>query len=364
MSLLKQKITSFIRITIYNNEIQLTHIINKHIEKIIKSSETTPNEIFNYLENHKNIFVDIVIANTTISCKSITLNKSSEKDIESLAQNILKSKGNLVNLVCYEKKLSYRSGIASIFAMKLNKNTEDILHDIIKIDNPINAIIPSPVWIVSSYFDLHKTEKGKFKVQIFVANYKSQTEIIAIYDNKYIYYKNVNSSDINENEEINNVIKLANQLFKTNIDDTAIYYLNDEMLDKFVISASINTCLVSKDKNFMKINKFETINLAIKCVCIIIVVAMMFNTFSNIFQILQYNEKINYAKNLIATADSELIDEVDLWQGIKNYIITKPVNLKAKLSKTTKNGDKKFRNVSIKFDEKSMQSKLSYIYED
>ena len=364
IGLLKQKISSFIRITIYDTEIQLTHIINKHIEKTIRSNETTLNEIFNYLANHKNIFIDIIIANTTMSCKSISLNKLREKDISSLAQNILRSNDNLVNLVCYEKKLSYRSGIASIFSMKLNKAMENILNDIINADNPINSIIPSPAWIVSSYFDLHKTEKGKFKVQIFVINYESKTEIIALHGEKYIHYKKGNSSDINENEEINNAIKLANQLFNTNIDDTAIYYLNDEMLNKFVISASINTCLVSNDKNFITINKLETLNMAIKCICIITFVAMIFNTFSNVIQIFKYNEKINYIKNFISTADSELIKEVDFWRCIKDYIIAKPVNFKAKLSKTIKTSDKKLRNVSIKLDEKSMQSRWSYIYED
>ena len=251
----KSKSNEFLRIILFNNNLSLSHIRNNKIIQKIEIGLIDKMTILDYINQHPILPVDIIISNNTISCRSIYLNNLKEKDIVTLAKNILNKKDNLINLICYEKKLSYRSGVVSFCEMKLTPILSKILQQMLSIKNTLNAITATPIWIVSNYFMKHPTEQKQFKAQIFVIKMTFSKEIISLHDGKYVYYRKISIDNFDEKVEVNNALDFVNQLFNVNLKDVAIYSLNEDTIDTFTTLSHIDMQVISKFDELIRIDK-------------------------------------------------------------------------------------------------------------
>ena len=179
----------FLRVVISDNALSLVHINNNKVIKKIDVELIDKLKIFDYIKERKALPLEIIISSNTISCRSITLEGLREKDMISLAHNVIDGKNGSVNLICYEKKFSYRKGSALFCDMKLTPITITILQEAIKIGNLISAIAAWPFWLVSSFFRLHSADVGKFKGSIFVTKQHNSWEVIALHNEKHVYYR-------------------------------------------------------------------------------------------------------------------------------------------------------------------------------
>lgn len=354
----------FLRVIISENGLYLNHINCGKIQQKIETSLIDKMKIFEYLRKFPQLPLDIIISTNTMSCRSISLNNLSKTDMEALAKNILNGKNGLINLVCYEKKISYRIGVAILCNMKLTPVLSKILQELLNIGNSIRTTITSPLWIVKSYFKTHPNENGKFGAQIFAVNSRFDKEIIVLHDDKYVFYKKILTDNFNEKENIDNAIKFVNQHFNTGMEDIAIYKFDDAALDTFTTNLDTNMKMVSLSENYDVANNVTSLNFMTKSVCLLFLMFLVANTVSNIVKIFGYNNQIHKFKKAANLVDSDIIDEIDLWKNVDKYISLKPLNIKSKLAERFQKSQKKFQNITVKINKKTMQPIFSAVYEN
>ena len=354
----------FLRIIISENGLHLCHIDNGGIKQKIESEIKGKLTIFEYLHKFPLLPLDIVISSNTMSCRSISLNNLRHKDMEMLARNILSSKNGLINLVCYEKRFSYRTGVATLCNMKLMPDLGTVLSELLNIGNPIRTTITSPLWIVRSYLNVYPTEIGKFKAQLFAVNSVLNKEIIVLHDKQYIFYKKCITQDFNEKFEIDEAIKFLNRLFNIELNDIAIYRFDDATLDTFTKSLDADMRLISQSQNYSATNNVVNLNFVAKSVCFCLLLFLSINSISNIIKIYDYNSRINKIKEITDSVGSDIVNEVALWKNLNEYIFLKPLNIKIKLTEKLKTIHKKIQNISVKVDKKTKQPIFRAIYEN
>lgn len=354
----------FLRVIISENGLYLSHINCGKIRQKVETSLIDKTKIFEYLHEFPRLPLDIIISTNTMSCRSISLNNLSKTDMETLAKNILNGKNGLINLVCYEKKLSYRIGVATLCNMKLSPVLSKILQELLNIGNPIRTTITSPLWIVKSYLKTHPNENGKFGAQIFVVNSKFDKEIIVLQEKKYVFYKKILTDNFNEKENIDDALKFINQHFNTSMEDIAIYKFDDAALETFTTNLDTDMKMVSLSENYNVANNVTSLNFMTKSICLLFLTCLGANTVSNIVKIFSYNNQICKVKKAANLVDSDIMSEIDLWKNIDKYISVKPLNIKSKLADKFQKSQKKFQNIAIKINKKTRQPIFSAVYEN
>lgn len=354
----------FLRLVISDSNLILFHISNNKILDKLSFDFIDKPRVIDFLKGKGSLPLEIIISNNTMSCRSINLNNLREKDLIALANNVLNGKNGGTNLVCYEKKFSYRKGRALFCDMKLSPVISAILYEIVNLGNPIISIVAWPFWLVSSYFKLHPGDRGKFKSPVFIVKTKSSYEVIALCNEKYIYYRKGNIDSFDESVEIDGVIKFINQLSHISPDDIAIYTLTDETIDLFTMNSEINMNLVSKNEDFSNFNKNKNWNLMFKAVCLSVFAGLFVNTIFDVAKIFDYNSEISKARDTVESADSDLIKEIAAWEEVESYLPTDKLNMKSQINSKLKSNTKKLQNANIKIDEKTRHATLNTIYEE
>lgn len=354
----------FIRIIIFDNRLRLIRITNGKIVERLDVDLIEKIKITDYLKRYSSVPMEIIISSNTMSCRSISLNGQREKDIIALADNVVNEKNGSVNLVCYEKRISYRSGCILFCDMKLTPVILTILQEMLKVGNSLIAVITWPFWIVSSYFGLHPTERGKFATPIFVIKTKENWEMIVLYKGKYVYYRKGNIHEFSEENEVSNAMKFVKRLFNVDLEDISIYELNDNTLDTFTDNSNISMKMISPSIEFNMANKVQNLNFMVKTACSLAFVLLFVNTVLDVVRIFGYNHRIENAKKTITAVDPEIVDEIAMWGNLDNYIYVKHLGIKNKIADAVKGKQKKLQNASIKVDEETKRMTLSTIYED
>ena len=360
----KADLSTFLRILISDSHLILIHIVANKIVHKIEVELVDKIKIFEYVYQYPTLPLEVIISNSTMSCRSISLNNSNEKDIMVLAKNILNGKDSSINFACYEKKLSYRRGVALFCDMKLTPILFQILQEIFNVKNSINSITASPFWIVSNYFTAHPTERRKFKVQIFVAKTRWESEIIALHDEKYVYYRKMSVNDFNEKGEVNGAISFVKQLFNTSLEDVAIYSLDENAIDRFTTSSQIDMRVVSQADWSKRVNEKQDFERALRPVCLLIFSVLFLKTAIDVGQIIHCNSEINDIQCSINKITPDVFDDIAVWKHLDSSAYLKQINFKNKFKEELNNTDKKLQNVSIKIDEKTKQIIFKSIYEE
>ncbi len=354
----------FLRVIIAENGLHLCHIDSGQIKKKIESEIAKKQAIFEYLRKFPLLPLDIIISSNTMSCRSISLNNLHQKDMEMLARNILNGKNGLINLVCYEKKFSYRTGTSTLCNMKLSPTLAKILQELLNIGNPIRTTITSPLWIVKSYFQTYPIEIDKFAAHIFAVNSSLNKEIIVLHNKQYVFYKKSTTQSLNEKVEIDEALKFLNQTFNIELNNVAIYKFDDTTLDTFTKSLNADMRLISQSENYSAMKKAVNLNFVAKSVCFCFCLFLIINSISNVVEIFDYGNRINKIKKMTDLLGSDVMKELTLWKKLNDYIFFKPLNIKTKLTEKFKTTHKKIQNISIKVDKKTKQPIFSAIYEN
>ena len=358
------KQNGFLRVIISENGLHLCHIDEGKIKQKMEIALPDKLKIFEYLHKFPRLPLDIIISSNTMSCRSIALNNLHQKDMETLARNILSGKNGLINLVCYEKKFSYRTGTSTLCNMKLSPSLEKVLQELLNIGNPIRTTITSPIWIVQNYLKLYPSEVGKFEAQIFAVNSRLNKEIIVLRDKQYVFYKKIITQDFSEDAGIEEAIKFLNQISNTELNNIAIYKFDDKTLDTFTKNLNTDMLLISQSENYSVANKVVNLNFVAKTVCCCLFLFLGINSISNVIEIFDYNSRINKAQKMVSSVGADVVSEVKLWKNLNDYIFLKPLNIKSKLTEKFKTTRKKIQNISIKINKKTKQPIFSAIYED
>ena len=354
----------FIRLTLFDDSIKLTHIRNdKLIEELLVELRNKI-KIFEYLKNNPAIPMDVIISSNTMSCRSISLNKLKEKDINTLATNLLIGKNESINLVCYEKKMSYKKGTISLCDMKLSPVISIILQEILNFGNPVSSVLGWPFWIVSSYFELYPSDKNKFEVSLFIIETAQRWEIIAVHNGKYICYRHGSIENFNKKIETTSAINFINQMFNIDPNNIAIYSINNETIATFKKNSYINMKIISKSGELCIANKSQNLNYILKVACSIVFLGPFTNTIVDVVKIFHYNNRIQESKDIANSLEPEIVNEVPLWGSLEDYGYMNRLDFKSKLKEKIKNFKQKLQNASIKIDEKTKQVVMNTIYDN
>lgn len=353
----------FIRVIISDDKLNLFHFRDKIIIKSIEVLLRENSQIFNYLSENSSIFIEIIISSNTMVNRSISLRNLKESDIKTLATNLLIEKKETVNFVAYERKLSYRSGFATICNMNLSSALILILDNLLKLENPIYAISTWPIWLVSSYFQYYPMDLNKFEVSLFVGEYNNRWEIIATQNKKIISYRQGNIENFNKKAETENILKYITNTFNVSLEDIVIYSINNETLNEFTDIAPVNMSLISKSKSFVDFNRKQTLNLVFKAACIIGFLIAFSTTVFDIFRIFDYKNHIQNNENLLEEIPTNVVNEIPLWNKLRKYNYDHHIKLKSELQKEL-DIHKKLKNVSIKIDEKNDKLTINTVYEN
>lgn len=354
----------FIRVILFDDSIKLIHILNNKLINKISIELREKTKIFEYLENNSSIPMDVIISSNTMSCRSVSVNKLKEKDIHTLATNILVGKKESINLVCYEKKMSYRNGAVSLCDMKLSPVISIILEEILNIGNPVSSFLGWPFWIVSSYFELYPSDKNKFEASLFIIETEKIWEIIAIHNEKYICYRHGNLENFNKKIETENVIKFTNQMFNIDPNDMVIYSINNKTISTFTKNSHVRMKAISKSGEICIANKTQNINFILKIACSIVFLGLFINTIFDVIKIFHYDNRIQESRDTIDSIDPEIVNEIAFWGSLDDYGYMDRVDFKSKLKEKTKNSKQKLQNASIKIDEKTKQIVMNTIYDN
>ena len=354
----------FLRIIISENCLHLSHIDNEHIKQKIETEIAKKSILFEYIHKFPMLPLDIIISSNTMSCRSISLNNLRQKDMEMLARNILNGKNGLINLVCYEKKFSYRAGTSTLCNMKLPTALSKTLQELLNIGNPIRTTITSPIWLVRSYLQMYPIETCKFAAQIFAVNSSLSKEIIALHNKQYVFYKKSIIHDFNEKKEIDEAIKFLNQTFNIDINNIAIYQFDDATLDTFTKRVDSDMNLISQSENYAVVNKVVNLNVVAKSVCFCLCALLSISSISSVFEIIHCNNRMNEIQNMTDSVGTDIMNEITLWENLNNYIFLNQLNIESKLTEKFKTTRKKIQSVSIKIDKKTKQPIFRAIYEN
>ena len=360
----RKTLDEFLRVFISDGTISLIHIQNN---KIIHKNEFDfmgKMQVYRYIYDHTRLPLEIIISNKTISCRSIILDNLCKKDIDALAKNIFYEKRNGVNFALYEKKFSYRSGTALFCDMKLSPVVSQILQEVISIGNPVNTIIASPFWVVTNYFREHPSERRKFKAQIFVVTTSVWQEVIALHNDKYVFYKKSTAPNFDENNEVSDVIKYVKQLFNINLDDIAIYSFDNETLDTFTKISDINMQIISSLDNFVIDRKQQVLSRALNSICLLIMSLCFIKTFIDIAQIIKYNKEIAKMNDTLNTFDSQILEDIDIWTNLSSQTGLTYINFRNKFAEKMRDIDKKLQNVSIEVTQRNEQVIFKPVYDE
>ena len=363
--LFKQKtLDEFLRVFISDGTISLIHIRNNKIVHKNEFDFMSKMQVYERINSCAKLPLEIIISNKTISCRSIILDSLCKKDIDALAKNIFCETRNGVNFALYEKKFSYRNGTALFCDMKLSPVVSQILQEIISIGNPVNTIIASPFWVVTNYFREHPSERGKFKAQIFIVTTSVWQEVIALHNDKYVFYRKSTISNFDENNEVSDVIKYIKRLFTVNLDDIAIYSFDNETLDTFTTSSDINMQIISSLDDFVITRNRQVLNRAQHLICLLIMSLCFIKTFIDIGQIVRYKKEILKMNDTLNTFDSQILDDIDIWTNLSSQTGLTYINFRNKFVEKMRDIDKKLQNVSIEVNQKNEQVIFKPVYDE
>ena len=355
----------FIRCFVFDDYIELSHIKDEKIFKTTKYDFIDKANIFTYLENNSTIPVEFVISNKTMNCKSVSLKNISSKDVKALVKNTLLSKGESINTICFEKKISYKSGSISISEFNLNPVLTKILEELLEIKNQIISVLTWPIWIIYSYFDKFPEDRNKFMTSIFVIENENGWEIIALYKGKFICYRRGGLENFNKNLEIENTMKYMSHMLKADPQDLAIYSITDETLKTFTFNSQINMEIISKSET-LKINQHpKNFNRSIKIASCSMFLLLFTNTIADIIKIFSINEKIENCEKNINSLDKSVLSELSLWGDIDSGNYMMQANFKDTLKRyTTSEKINRLQNVSMKINDTTKKVEISAIPQD
>ena len=360
----RKTLDEFLRVFISDSTIFLMHILNNKIIYKNNFDFMGKMQVYNQINSRARLPLEIIISNKTISCHSIILDNLCKKDIETLAKNIFFEKRNGVNFALYEKKLTYRNGIALFCDMKLSPVLSTILHEIINIGNPVNTIIASPFWVVTNYFREHPSEKRKFKAQIFVVTTSIWQEVIALHDDKHVFYKKSTDNNFDETNEVNDVIKYIKQIFNVNLDDIAIYSFDEETLDTFTTSSDITMQIISSLDDFVIDREQQLFRRALNSICLLIMSLCFIKTLIDIGHITKYKQEITKMNDALNAFDSQILDDIDIWSNLSSQTSFSHINFRTKFAEKMRGIDKKLQNVSIEVNQKNEQITFQPVYDE
>lgn len=352
----------FIRCFVFDDYIELSHIKDEKIFKTTKYDFIDKTNIFTYLENNATIPVEFVISNKTMNCKSVSLKNISSKDVKTLVKNTLINKGESINTICFEKKISYKSGSISISEFNLNPVLTKILEELLEIKNQIISVLTWPIWIIYSYFDKFPEDRNKFMTSIFVIENENGWEIIALYKGKFICYRRGGIENFNKNLEIENTMKYMSHMLKADPKDLAIYSINDETLKTFVVNSRVNMEIMSKSETLNIKQNPKNFNRTIKIASCSMFLLLFTNTVADIIKIFNIDEKIESSEKNIESIDKNILSEISMWNDIDsgNYIMQ--ANFKDTLRKYAASEKiNRLQNVSMKVNDETKKVDIAAI---
>ncbi|MBR1479786.1 MAG: hypothetical protein IJ599_02715 [Alphaproteobacteria bacterium] len=344
------QLEEFVRVTLFDNSLKITRIRNSKIVVDLPFELIDKVKAFEYLNECRQLPIELVISSNTMLCRTISPSNLTGKEMRQLANNILLGRKEQINLIAYERKFSYRSGNAAICEMKLSPITSAILQEILQFKNLISSISGWAFWVVASYFAQHPVDRLKFKMSMFTVEVGQNLEVIVMCGGKCVYHRNKSLKCTDEEAETTEALSFLKQVFSIGADDVAIYKLNEDTVSTFVASSKIDMHLLSKSGNLDTTDRVRNVGQIVKIACSVILALCLFKTISDITQTVGYARRTDEASNIVALLPPDVVDEISIWQDLREHIREKNLNFKAKLKDKVKNLNKKIQNASVSID--------------
>jgi hypothetical protein len=343
------RFSEFFRLIIFDDFVVLQHVKNGAITKQIQSDLVDFRTLADYLHGNYKISVEIIVANKSISCKSIS-SKLSRADLKDFANENLKQ--DAVNIVFYENKFFDKRKSITICYLLLQPKIICILQRVINLDNNILGITCWPVWLISSYFDAFPKDRGKFNASFFTIETSRGWEIIALHEDNFVCYRNVSGDNLDRELETDNTIKYVARICKINPENIAIYSISESIIADFTKKSTNYMNMISNDidHNHLKFSQYlyRVINLAF----VIFFIFIPYEIITEAMSIFDVNDKICTAEIDMASIDRNVLNEIDVWISIDEYINRYQADFRGTLKEYVKrNNCKLLQKASLKLDE-------------
>ncbi|MDR0695281.1 MAG: hypothetical protein LBF56_00695 [Holosporales bacterium] len=355
----------FVRLIIFDNDIQLDRISEGKVVDTIETTVGKNGDIFEYLKSNKAIPIEIVIYSYSMSCQSIIANKLKESDLMLLATNMLSNAGTHSNIVCYERRFSYRSGTICICDMRLNSAVFTTLQELLVVKNSVIAVSCWPAWITSSYFAMYPSDVAKFSVSLFVVECTQHWEIIVLYNKRYVCYRHGNVSDFSKSTEIENTMKHITQMLGVDPSDIVIYSIEKSMMENFTQSAKTDMKVISRSGKLKVLYHSGNLNRAISSACSLLFAYLLIGVVVSTVQLFNYQWRIHKISRTISAADEQLAQAAKMWKCVDIRNCVGGADFREALRQhVVQHNMKKLRNASMKLDELTNKISISAVTDE
>jgi hypothetical protein len=337
----------FIRIVVFDNFLHLLHIKEGEQTQKLLFNLREKHELFKYLDKNRSLPIEIAIYSNTMTCKSISINNLKRKDLKVLAMNMLIDKEKLINVVCYENKLSYKNKVILFCDMKLTPIIITIIQELLSVKNRIISTSCWPLWLINSYLSNYKIDTDKFPVALFTIENEDIWEIIVLFDERYVCYRHGAIGNFNKKLETENTIKYVNQVLDINPNNIAIYSITEETILSFRKTQQINMNIVSKNEKLNTIGELRKFDNCINFACIAGLLFFLCSAALNTVKIFSCDVKIANINKIIDGIDKELLNEIKIWDEVDYLNYKTNFDFKNALEKHLQNSQKKLLNVSM-----------------
>ncbi|MDR3224321.1 MAG: hypothetical protein LBT03_01915 [Holosporales bacterium] len=353
----------FIRAVVFDKSVLLCHIRDSKSIKTVSFDFNDINDLFSYLAEYEIIPIEVIISSKTMFCKSIVVNKLRESDVISLATSMLSEKKETVNIVCYEKKLSYRTGDIVICDMKVDTTASYLIQKLLKVKNLVLSASCWPIWIVSSYFDMYNSDLNKFSASLFVIEYDDSWEMVVFYCGCYTCYRRGNIENFDRKIEIENTLMHINKTLKIDPNDVVVYSIAENTILCFTANSPVDMRFVSTEGKFEVSKCSRILDRIVKFGGGTLFLTMFICTITDVFKVFEYQRKIESANNTMKSVDTKVLNEAALWKDINQNNVSKKINFKKELRKNH-NTKKNLKKATVKINTDTNEVTVNTIHDE
>ncbi|MDR1488544.1 MAG: hypothetical protein LBI26_02290 [Holosporales bacterium] len=274
------------------------------------------NDMFLYINKNPKLHIEIVINNVDSLTKNIFSNNMRNIEIKEMLRTDISNKNGNFNTSFYCKNTNL-----IICNTNLNKNVISVFNRLLSLKNHMKSVSCWPIWVVYNYFSFFSLDFSKFSCSLFVIKYNGISEIISVSNQmQFICHRRFEEQEFDENEEIANTLKYSATFQRIDVTNIAVYVIDQETLNTFVIPSKINMNFVSNvinEKALVFDGYSAPIKLATKTLCLLSVLGISLQT----YKIISLNKKITEAEIVSSSVPDSVINEMNLWEKIGDTII-------------------------------------------